>query len=233
MTETPGRTRVEWSPMRAAIAKRMSEANRDIPQFDVSCKIDLGSSYALVEKLEAAGAGRVTLTALIVAAAARALTAHPKFNAVWDGGDLYIVENVHVGVAFALGDGLIAPALLDVDRRSITQIAGELRDLGERARARRLRPAELTSATFTVSNLGVFDVSSFTAIVTPPQVAILATSCAQVTPAWQDGHWRSATTMEATLSCDHRAVDGADAARFLETFKGALESPNPAAEIAS
>lgn len=214
------------SAMRARIAKRMTQSKQQAPHFYVSTEVRLDEVEELIARHNAQDPPeRATATVALTRAVAIALSEHPTLNAVWTDDGLLLAQEINVGVAIALDDGLIAPALLGVDRLDFAQTAVALRDLVARARGKKLKPAELTDATFTLSNLGMFDVSAFTAIVTPPQVAILATgrAVARIVPA--DGGYATASIMTATLSADHRAVDGADVARFLEAFKGALESP--------
>jgi pyruvate dehydrogenase E2 component (dihydrolipoamide acetyltransferase) len=216
---------VPVTSMRAAIARRMTESKQQAPHFYVSAEIETDAlSSVLAEEGDRAGV-RISATAGLVRAAAIALRAHPRVNSVWTEKGLLQVRDVNVGVAIALPDGLIAPALLGAGELGLADTGGALSDLVERARSKRLRGSELTDATFTVSNLGMFGVSQFAAIVTPPQVAILATgrSVPRLLPS-PNGP-RSATVMTATLSVDHRALDGADAAAFLDTFREALESP--------
>ena len=209
--------------MRRAVARRMSASNRDIPQFSVSAVVRMDEALEFIEATLAESPGlRLTPTAVIVAAAASALAEHPRLNACWDEDELYIHDDVNIGVAVAVDGGLVAPAILDTGTLTIVDLAEALVDLGRRARDAKLRPAELTSATFTVSNLGMFGVSSFTALVTPPQVAILAVSSIAAVPELENDGWQAARVLTATLSCDHRAVDGADAARYLASFRRAL-----------
>jgi pyruvate dehydrogenase E2 component (dihydrolipoamide acetyltransferase) len=215
------------TPIRAAIGRRMSASKRDAPHFYVSTDIEMDG---LIDAIAADDAGRdegrrTTVTAYLLRAVALTLAEHPEFNAIWEGADLYRAGEINLGVAMALDDGLIAPALLDCRDRSVDDLASGLADLAARARAGRLRPAEISDATFTLSNLGMFDVTSFTAIVAPPQVAILATGAARPRAVVRAGMVVVRTMMTATLSADHRAVDGAGAARFLGTLKGLLEAP--------
>jgi pyruvate dehydrogenase E2 component (dihydrolipoamide acetyltransferase) len=219
------RTLVDWTPIRRAVAKRMSAANRDIPQFHVTSRIDVEAAQRGLQELSARSGTRITLTTVLLAATARALRAHPRLNSVWDGEELYSSHAINVGVAIALEGGLVAPAILDADALDLPELAEQLRDLVERARNGGLRSAELTAATFTLSNLGMFEVANFAAIVTPPQVAILATGSVLSTQSWNGSQWTSSNYIEATLSCDHRALDGADAARFLQSLRRELESP--------
>jgi pyruvate dehydrogenase E2 component (dihydrolipoamide acetyltransferase) len=199
-------TLVEQTRMRAAIARRMVESKQQAPHFYVQTEV---TTDGIRERLQELG---VSMTVALVRATVAALRANPKLNAVWTPDGLLQADTVNLGIAVALDDGLVAPALLDADALDLAATAAALKDLVARARASRLRPAELTDATFTLSNLGMFDVSAFTAIVTPPQVAILAVA----RPV--------RSVMTATVSADHRALDGVDVARFLETFKQSLES---------
>jgi pyruvate dehydrogenase E2 component (dihydrolipoamide acetyltransferase) len=218
---------VPSTPMRQAIARRMTESKQQAPHFYVSTEIEMDAVTALIADENARDAEvRMTATAALVQACAAALRAHPQFNRVWTADGLLEPDEINVGVAIALDEGLIAPALLGAGALDLRETSRALRDLVQRARTKKLKPAELTDATFTLSNLGMFDVSSFTAIVTPPQVAILAAgrSIKRLVPD-DDGGARTAAVLTATLSSDHRAVDGADAARFLATLKSSLERP--------
>jgi len=219
---------VETTPMRAAIARRMSESKREAPHFNVSTEIWMNEVLALLQDESETHAGaRITPTAALVRACVEALRRHPRLNAVWTADGLLQADEVNIGVAVALEGGLIAPALLGADRLGLGETADALADLVERARSARLRPAEIDEATFTLSNLGMYQVTEFTAIVTPPQVAILAAgrSVERVRVVEDEIVRRSVLTV--TLSADHRAVDGVGAARFLETLKEALEAPEP------
>ena len=226
---TEGRHPVKATPMRAAIARRMVQSKQQVPHFYVSTEIEVDAVSAVAERHNAGRekADRATLTAYLLRAVATTLAEHPGFNAAWNGDVLERWDAVNVGVAIAVEDGLIAPALLDCASRTVDDLAAGLADLAARTRAGRLKAAEMTDATFTLSNLGMFEVSQFTAIVTPPQVAILATGRGYERPVVRDGQVVVRRVMNATLSSDHRAVDGAGAARFLGTLKGLLEDPGP------
>lgn len=227
MTEAEGRHPVKPSPMRAAIARRMVQSKQQAPHFYVSTEVEMDALIALADEDNAArpAESRVTLTAYLLRALALALAEHPAFNAVWEGDTVVRVDAVNIGVAIAVEDGLIAPALLDCRDRSVEDLAAGLGDLVARTRAGKLRAPEINDGTFTLSNLGMFQVSAFTAIVTPPQVAILATARTEPRAVVRDGIVTVRQVMTATLSSDHRVVDGAGAARFLETFKGAVQAP--------
>ena len=217
---------VEQTPMRRAVARRMTDSKQQAPHFYVQTEVSMDALNELLASSEV----RITATAALVCGCAAALRAEPRFNAVWTDDGLLQADEVNVGVAIALEAGLIAPALLGADRLDLAGAAAALSDLVERARGGKLRAAEINDATFTLSNLGMFDVSAFTAIVTPRQVAILATGRAVERLALVDGKPRAVSVLTATLSADHRAVDGADAARFLQAFKGAIEEPRSLTE---
>ena len=216
---------VRVSPMRAAIARRMQASKQEVPHFYLSTEIRMDAALAAVESLNGRDVPRVTLSAVLVRACALSLREHPSFNAVWTSDGLALAEQVNVSVAVAVEGGLIAPAVLHADRLDVPGTAEALSDLVSRARHGKLRGAEITEGTFTVSNLGMFDVSSFAAIVTPPQVAVLATGKIEKQPFWDGEAFVPASIMNATLSSDHRAVDGADAARFLATLHELLLEP--------
>lgn len=214
------------TPMRAAIARRMTDSKQQAPHFYVSTEVRVDAAQALVAAENARDPSeRVTTTVALVRAVATALCHEPAMNRVWTEAGLLEADDINVAVAIAVEGGLIAPALLAVEHLDFRETARALNDLVARAGARKLKPAELTDATFTLSNLGMFDVSAFTAIVTPPQIAILATGRAvpKLLPA--EGGFETASVLTATVSADHRAVDGVDAARFLQAFKRALEAP--------
>jgi pyruvate dehydrogenase E2 component (dihydrolipoamide acetyltransferase) len=224
---TEGRHPVAGTPMRAAIARRMVQSKQQAPHFYVTTEIEVDALAAAVDRHNAGRekADRITLTAYLIRAVALTLVEHPAFNAAWNGDTVERWDAVNVGVAIAVDDGLIAPAMLDCANRDVDDLAAGLADLTARTRALRLKAAEMSEATFTLSNLGMFDVAQFTAIVTPPQVAILATGRAYERPVVRDGEIVVRRIMSATLSADHRVVDGAGAARFLGTFKELVQSP--------
>jgi pyruvate dehydrogenase E2 component (dihydrolipoamide acetyltransferase) len=222
-----GRRIVTQSPMRRAIARRMADSKRETPHFYVTTDVEMDRLLELIDRLNAARSkgSRLTVTTFLIRAVAQTLAEHPSFNAVWAAGTLEEVDAINIGVAIALDDGLIAPALLDCRDRSVEDLATGLADLVARTRAGKLRAPEINDATFTLSNLGMFQVTEFTAIVTPPQVAILATARTEPRAVVRDGEIVARRMMTATLSSDHRVVDGAGAARFLGSFKALLEAP--------
>ena len=217
---------VPLTSMRKAVAKRMTDSKQQAPHFYVQTEIAMDALTSLIDEENGrAPAVRITATAALALACVAALRQQPRFNSVWTDEGLLEVDEINIGVAIALDGGLIAPALIGLEGLDLVAAAAALGDLVERARTAKLRPAELTDTTFTLSNLGMFDVTAFTAIVTPPQVAILATGRAVERVVLVAGEARSMSVMTATLSADHRAVDGADAARFLQAFKAAIEEP--------
>ena len=222
---TEGRTPVVFDKMRQAIARRMVQSKQSAPHFYVSRDLEMD---AAMDALAAFNEGRAkeeraTVTGLLLKAIASTLTAYPAFNAVWNGETLERVDAINLGVAIDLGDaGLIAPCLLDCASKSVDQLGAELRDLVSRAKVGRLKAPEIADGTFTLSNLGGLGVTSFTAIITPPQVAILATGATEQRAVVRDGQVVVRRIMSATLSSDHRAVDGAGAARLLADLQERL-----------
>lgn len=204
----------------------MVQSKQQCPHFYVQSEVVVdGVTRRLAELNQDKRATRTTMTVALVRACVAALRKYPQFNSVWTPDGLLQAEDVNLGVAIALDDGLLAPALLQADRVDLAGTTEALRDLVERTRLQRLRPAEITGATFTLSNLGMFAVTAFTAIITPPQVAILATARPTERVVLTDDGPVRTSVMTATLSSDHRAIDGVDAARFMETFKNAIEAP--------
>jgi pyruvate dehydrogenase E2 component (dihydrolipoamide acetyltransferase) len=212
--------------MRRAIARSMAASKREIPHFYVSADIAMDPLLATARELNSRrdGGPKITVTALLLHRLAATLTAHPAFNAVATEEGFVRVEPVNIGVAIALDEGLIAPAILDCRALDPAALAGRLEDLVGRARSGRLGPDELSGPTFTLSNLGAYPVSSFAAIVPPPQVAILATGRAEPRAVVVDGVVVPRTMLTVTLSADHRSVDGAAAGAFIATFKELVET---------
>jgi pyruvate dehydrogenase E2 component (dihydrolipoamide acetyltransferase) len=217
---------VPLSQIRAAIARQMVQSKAPVPHFYITTEIAMERAAALREELQALpGAPKVTFTDLLVRACATNLLRHPGVNASFTGDAIRRHRAAHIGIAVALEDGLITPVLRDCDRKPLFQIATESRDLVERTRARKLRQQELSGATFTVSNLGMFPVDEFSAIINPPEGAILAVGAIVDKPVVVDGQLAVGKRMRVTLSADHRVMDGAMGARFLADLKAAFESP--------
>jgi pyruvate dehydrogenase E2 component (dihydrolipoamide acetyltransferase) len=217
---------VALSPIRSAIARQMVQSKAPVPHFYITTEIAMERAVALREELQALpGAPKVTFTDVVVRAVAVTLRKHPGVNASFHGDAIRRHAAVHMGIAVAVEDGLITPVLRDCDRKSVFQIATESRDLVERTRARKLRQQELSGATFSVSNLGMFPVDEFVAIINPPEAAILAVGAIVDKPVVVDGQLAVGKRMRVTLSADHRVIDGAMGAQFLADLKATLEAP--------
>lgn len=214
--------------MRKTIAANMLRSWQSIPTIHLEIDVDMEASLTLMQTAQSrAGERKVSLTAVVAKSVAWALRRHPRLNAHLEGETLREWKEVHLGMAVALEDGLIVPVLHHPDRKGILQIAEELNDLAARARSNQLRLTDLQNATFTISNLGMFGIDRFTAIINPPQVAILAVSAVKkVFVANEIGQPVLHSVMNLRLSADHRAVDGAAAARFLADLRKALETPS-------
>jgi pyruvate dehydrogenase E2 component (dihydrolipoamide acetyltransferase) len=171
------------------------------------------------------GQPKISVNDFVIRACALALLDHPGVNASFQGDSIRVFHRAHIGIAVALEDGLITPVLRDCDAKSLAQIAVEARDLAERARVRKLRAHEMSGATFSISNLGMLDVTEFSAIINPPEGAILAVGSVRVVPVVADTGLAIGRRMHVTLSCDHRVMDGAMGARFLQSVKRLLEEP--------
>jgi pyruvate dehydrogenase E2 component (dihydrolipoamide acetyltransferase) len=218
-----GQRRIEQSKMRLAVGRQMTTSKQTVPHFYVSTEIVMDAVLDLSRRLSSApGAPRVSVTACLVRALTETLLEFPNFNSTLTGDGYVVGDSVNVGIAIALEAGLLAPALLDCQEMDLVQTAAALDDLVARARAGRIRAQEMGSATFTLSNLGMYDVTSFSAIVIPPQVAILAIGRAIPRPVVIERAVEIRSVITATLSSDHRIVDGAEAARFLVEFKSRL-----------
>jgi pyruvate dehydrogenase E2 component (dihydrolipoamide acetyltransferase) len=215
------------SQIRAAIARQMTQSKAPVPHFYVTTEIAMERAATLRDELAALPGAppKITFTDLIVRACALTLAKHPGVNASFQGQAIRRYRAAHIGIAVALDEGLITPVLRDCDRKSLFQIATEGRDLVDRARQRKLRVQELSGATFSISNLGMFPVDEFSAIINPPEAAILAVGAIVEKPVVVDGAIRVGKRMRVTLSCDHRAMDGAMGARFLGDLKALLEAP--------
>jgi pyruvate dehydrogenase E2 component (dihydrolipoamide acetyltransferase) len=217
---------VALTPMRAAIARRMPLSKAPVPHFYVTSEVAMDRAWALREQLNALeGQPRISVNDLVIRACALALMEHPGVNASLQGESIRVWHRAHIGVAVALDDGLITPVLRDCQGKSLARIAVEARDLAERARSRKLRAPELSGATFSISNLGMYDVTEFSAIINPPEGAILAVGSVRRIPVVDGERLEVGRRMSLTLSCDHRVMDGAMGARFLQDVKRLLEEP--------
>jgi pyruvate dehydrogenase E2 component (dihydrolipoamide acetyltransferase) len=217
---------VPLTAMRAAIAKRMPLSKAPVPHFYVTSEVDMDRAWVLREELNALeGQPKISVNDLIIRACALTLLHHPGVNASFQGESIRVFHRVHMGIAVALEEGLITPVLRDAQAKSLAQIAVEARDLAERARQRKLRTQELSGATFSISNLGMFDVRDFSAIINPPEGAIVAVGAVRKVPVVTEDGLGVGRRMALTISCDHRVMDGAMGAKFLQDVKKLLEEP--------
>ena len=219
--------RIELSRMRQTIARVTSDSKTTAPHFYVTAAVDMGKAMALRREINDAAdpESRVSVNDLMVKACALALAKHPKFNAFYRGDYLQVNGAMNIGIAIALETGLILPGVSNCESKSLLQIAAATKDLIARANSGTLRNEEYSSTTFSISNMGMFDVESFTAIIYPPHAAILAVGSVKEQPVVRDGQLGIGQMMKATLSTDHRVADGAEAAQFLMEIKRALENP--------
>jgi pyruvate dehydrogenase E2 component (dihydrolipoamide acetyltransferase) len=217
----------QLSRTQVQIAQRMAESRATIPDFTLQTEIDMHQAVALREQLRRARATDVvpSYNDMVLKACATALGEHPRANAAYRDGAFELYERVNVGIAVAAQDSLIVPTVFDADRKTLLEIAREARELAERVRQRTVTPAELSGATFTVSNLGMYGATSFTAIINPPQAAILAVGELRELPVVREGQVVPGLRMTVTLTCDHRILYGAPAAEFLARIRQLLEQP--------
>lgn len=223
----PSDSRIELSRMRQTIARVTSDSKANAPHFYVTAEIDMAAAMGLRRDVNDASdpENRVSVNDLMVKACALALRNHPKFNSFYRGDHLEVHGAMNIGIAIALESGLILPGVSNCESKSLLQIAAATKDLINRANSGTLRNEEYSSTTFSISNMGMFDVESFTAIIYPPHAAILAVGNVKQVPVVRDGELTVGTMMKATLSTDHRVADGAEAAQFLMEIKRVLENP--------
>lgn len=211
--------------MRKVIAKRLSESLFTAPHFYLTMSIDMDSAIAARTKINEFAAAKVSFNDLVLKAVAVALKQHPAVNSSWLGDKIRYNEHVNIGVAVAVEDGLLVPVVRFADGKSLSRISAEVKDFAQRAKAKKLQPADWEGSTFTISNLGMFGIDEFTAIINPPDACILAIGGISQVPVVKNGAVVPGNVMKVTLSCDHRVVDGATGAAFLQTVKALLEEP--------
>ena len=211
--------------MRKVIAKRLSESLFTAPHFYLTMSIDMDSAIAARAKMNEFAASKVSFNDLVLKAVAVALKQHPAVNSSWLGDKIRYNEHVNIGVAVAVEDGLLVPVVRFADGKSLSRISAEVKDFAQRAKAKKLQPADWEGSTFTISNLGMFGIDEFTAIINPPDACILAVGGISQVPVVKNGAVVPGNVMKVTLSCDHRVVDGATGAAFLQTLKALLEEP--------
>lgn len=215
----------ELSLIRKTIAKRMTGSKGPVPHFYLTSNIDIGNALKLKGELTGEGI-KVSVTDIIVKAAASSLKRHPKINTSFMGESIRYHKRINISIAVALEDGIISPVIKDADLKGLKEIADEARDLISRARTKSLRPDEYEGGGITISNLGMFDIENFIAVITPPEAAVLAVGSIIDVPVVEGGQTGMAKRMKVTLSCDHRVIDGAEGARFLMELKRFLEYPS-------
>lgn len=213
------------SQMRKVIAKRLSESKFSAPHFYITMDINMDRAIDARKALNSNGDTKISFNDLVIKSCALALKKHPAINSAWMGDRIRQSDHVHIGVAVAVEDGLLVPVLRHVDLMSLGNISANVKDLASKAKDKKLQPADWEGNTFTISNLGMFGIEEFTAIVNPPDAAILAVGGIKQVPVVKDGAVVPGNVMKVTLSCDHRVIDGASGAAFLQTIKGFLENP--------
>ena len=217
---------IPLTQIRKTIARRLSESNGPVPTFFLTAEYDATRAAELRTQLVEMGEQyKVSFNDIVIKAVALALAEHPEVNAHWLTDKIRHFNRIHVAMAVAVEDGLITPVLFDADRLTLWEISEKARELAKKARERKLMPEEYTGATFTVSNLGMFGIDQFTAIINPPEVGILAIGGVEEKPVVIDGSLEVRQRMRVTMSCDHRVVDGATGAKFLQTVRRYIENP--------
>ncbi|MGK7389939.1 MAG: pyruvate dehydrogenase complex dihydrolipoamide acetyltransferase [Candidatus Cyclobacteriaceae bacterium M2_1C_046] len=213
------------SQMRKTIAKRLAESKYSAPHFYLTMEIDMDKAIEARKSMNEFSPVKLSFNDLVIKACAVALRQHPKVNSSWRGDKIRYNKHVHIGVAVAVEEGLLVPVVRFADNKSLSHISAEVKQLGEKAKNKQLQPSEWEGNTFTISNLGMFGIEEFTAIINPPDSCILAVGGIKETPVVKNGQVVPGNRMKVTLSCDHRVVDGASGAAFLQTVKNLLEEP--------
>ncbi len=216
---------VAVSQMRKTIARRLSESKFTAPHFYLTMEINMDKAVAARKAINEYAEVKVSMNDIIVKAASIALRKHPKVNSSWLGDKIRFNHHIHIGVAMAVDEGLLVPVVRFADHKSLSQISAEVKAYSEKAKSKKLQPSDWEGNTFTISNLGMFGIEEFTAIINPPDACILAVGGVKETVVVKNGEMRPGQVMKVTLSCDHRAVDGVVGSQFLQTLKELLEEP--------
>ncbi|MEQ8904733.1 pyruvate dehydrogenase complex dihydrolipoamide acetyltransferase [Ekhidna sp.] len=217
--------KVELSQMRKVIAKRLSDSKFAAPHFYLTMEINMDKAIEARKSMNEIAPVKISFNDMVIKAAAAALRQHPDVNVSWHGDHMMKHQHIHMGVAVAIPEGLIVPVVRFADSKSLSHISAEARELAQKAKDKKLQPEEFSGNTFTISNLGMFGIEEFTAIINPPDACIMAVGGIKETVVVKDGEMYAGNVMKVTLSCDHRAVDGAVGSAFLKTFKELLEDP--------
>ncbi len=220
-----GSEEVKNSQMRKTIAKRLSESKFTAPHYYLMIEVDMDNAIASRKQINSLPETKVSFNDMVVKAAAMALKKHPQVNTTWNGDTTRYNHHIHIGIAVAVDEGLMVPVLKFTDQMSLTQIGASVKDLAGRARMKKIAPAEMDGSTFTVSNLGMFGILEFTSIINQPNSAILSVGAIVEKPVVKNGEIVVGNTMTVSLACDHRTVDGATGAQFLQTLRAFLENP--------
>ncbi len=213
------------SQMRKVIARRLGESKYSAPHFYLTMEINMDKLMQTRKQINGLSDTKISFNDFVVKAAAKALKEHKNINAAWQGDTIRTFNYVNMGVAVAIDEGLVVPVVRNADTKSLSQIATEIRDLAGKARDRKLTPEQMTGNTFTISNLGMFGIDEFTAIINSPDACILAVGAIKPRLVMDNGEVKESNFMKVTLSCDHRVVDGASGAKFLQTLQAILEEP--------
>lgn len=213
------------SQMRKVIASRLSESKFTAPHFYLTMAINMDNAISSRKAINAQGEGKISFNDMVVKAVAMALRKHPQVNSSWQGDSIRHNEHINIGVAVAVDEGLLVPVIRFADSKSFSQIGAEVKELAGKARDKKLQPEEWEGNTFTISNLGMFGIEEFTAIINTPDACILAVGGIQQVPIVKNGEIVPGNVMKVTLSCDHRVVDGVVGSQFLNTLKAMLENP--------
>ncbi|HBP45604.1 MAG TPA: hypothetical protein DD635_06845, partial [Flavobacteriales bacterium] len=213
------------SQMRKTIARRLSESKFSAPHFYLTVSVDMGAAMKMRKSINDGGEVKISFNDMVVKAAALALKKHPVVNSSWLGDRIRFNEHAHIGVAVSVDEGLLVPVVRHADLKRMSQIGAEVKDFASKARDKKLQPSDWEGNTFTISNLGMYGIREFAAVINPPQGAILAVGACEKRPVINGDTLDIATMMTVTLSCDHRVVDGAIGARWLQAFKGLVENP--------
>jgi len=224
-TGTESYEEVPVSQMRKTIAARLSESKFSAPHFYLTIEINMDKAVVAREQMNQISEVKISMNDLVIKAAASALRKHPKINSSWLGNTIRYNHHINIGVAMAVEEGLLVPVVRFADQKNLSQISSEVKDYGTRAKAKKLQPQDWAGNTFTISNLGMFGIEEFTAIINPPDACILAVGAVKETVGVVNGTIQPVKVMKVTLSCDHRVVDGASGAQFLQTLKQLLEEP--------
>ncbi len=211
--------------MRKTIAKRLAESKFTAPHFYLTMSIDMDSAMAARKKINEFAPVKISFNDMVIKAVAVALKQHPVVNSSWQGDKIRFNEHVNIGVAVAVDEGLLVPVIRFADGKTLSHISAEVKDFAQKAKSKKLQPSDWEGSTFTISNLGMFGIDEFTAIINTPDSCILAVGGIQAVPVVKNGAVVPGNIMKVTLSCDHRTVDGASGAAFLQTFKSLLEEP--------